>query len=78
VTVPVAQIRTGDFRGAVANGIFESVDHSGESAGGAAIRDRFPDDIHSAGRFDPIGAGLGTCRPAPQRAGLANNSCPTP
>ena len=44
-TVPVAQIRAGDFRGVVPNGIYDPLTTRANPAGGAAIRDRFPNDI---------------------------------
>lgn len=80
VTVPVAQIRTGDFRNisTVPNGVFDPLTTRANPAGGAAIRDRFPNDIIPASRFDPIGAGLVNLWPLPQRAGLANNFVSNP
>ncbi|MEO8128588.1 MAG: TonB-dependent receptor, partial [Bryobacteraceae bacterium] len=72
-TVPVAQIRTGDFRGVVANGIYDPLTTRANPAGGAAIRDRFPNDTIPANRFDKIGAALVNLWPLPQVAGLANN-----
>jgi hypothetical protein len=78
VTVPVAQIRTGDFRGVVPNGIFDPMSTRANPAGGAAIRDRFPNDTIPANRFDPIGAGLVNLWPLPQRPGLANNYVSNP
>ncbi len=78
VTVPVAQIRTGDFRGVVSNGIFDPLTTRPNPAGGAAIRDRFPNDMIPANRFDPIGAGLVNLWPLPQRAGVANNFVSNP
>ena len=44
VTVPVEQIRGGDFRGVVANGIYDPLTTTANPAGGAAIRQRFPND----------------------------------
>ena len=73
VSVPVAQIRAGDFRGIVLNGIYDPLTTTANPAGGAAIRQRFPDDTIPRSRFDPIGAGLVNMWPLPQRAGLANN-----
>jgi len=73
VTVPVAQIRGGDFRGVAPNGVFDPLTTRANPAGGAAIRDRFPSDQIPASRFDPIGSGLVNLWPLPQRAGLANN-----
>jgi hypothetical protein len=78
VTVPVQQIRTGDFRGVVPNGIFDPLTTRANPGGGAAIRDRFPNDIIPANRFDPIGAGLVNLWPTPQNAGLANNYVANP
>lgn len=78
VTVPVAAMRTGDFRGVVPNGIFDPLTTRANPAGGTAIRDRFPDDIIPASRFDSIGAGLVNLWPLPQRAGLANNFVSNP
>src|SRR4051794_22498542 len=73
VTVPVAQIRAGDFRGVVANGIYDPATATPNPAGGAVIRTRFPNDTIPQSRFDAIGAGLVNLWPLPQRAGLANN-----
>lgn len=73
VTVPIAQIRTGDFRGVVPNGIYDPLTTRANPAGGAPIRERFPDDIIPPSRFDPIGAGMVNLWPLPQRPGLANN-----
>lgn len=72
-TVPVAQIRGGDFRGVVPNGIFDPLTTAANPAGGAAIRQRFADDTIPRSRFDAIGAGMVNLWPLPQRAGLANN-----
>ena len=73
VTVPVPQIRTGDFRGIVPNGIYDPLTTAPNPAGGAAIRQRFANDTIPRARFDPIGSGLVEMWPLPQRAGLANN-----
>jgi hypothetical protein len=79
VTVPVAQIREGDFRGGIApNGIFDPLTTHNNPAGGAPIRDRFPGDMIPAARFDRIGAGLVALWPLPQRPGLANNYVANP
>ena len=78
VTVPVEQIRRGDFRGVVANGIYDPLTTAPNPAGGAAIRQRFPDDTIPRSRFDPIGSGLVNMWPLPQRAGLANNFVANP
>ena len=78
VTVPVAQIRTGNFQGIVANGIFDPLTTRANPAGSGVIRDRFPNDTIPASRFDPIGAGLVNLWPLPQRAGLANNFVSNP
>ncbi len=68
VTVPVAQIRAGDFRGVVANGIYDPLTTRANPAGGAAIRDRFANDTIPASRFNPIGSGLVNMWPLPQRS----------
>ncbi len=78
VTVPIAQIRTGDFRGVVPNGIYDPLTTRANPAGGAAIRDRFPNDTIPANRFDPIGAGMVNLWPLPQRTGFANNYVSNP
>jgi hypothetical protein len=70
-TVPIAQIRTGNFQGVSA--IYDPLTTAANPAGGAAIRQRFPNDTIPASRFDPIGAGLVNMWPLPQRAGNANN-----
>lgn len=72
-TVPVAQIRTGDFRGVVPNGIYDPLTTRANPAGGAAVRDRFPNDTIPSSRFDKIGAAMVNLWPLPQVAGLANN-----
>jgi hypothetical protein len=78
-SVPVAQIRTGDFRGGIApNGIFDPLTTRANPAGGAAIRDRFPNDVIPPNRFDAIGAGMVNLWPLPQRAGFANNYVANP
>ena len=53
VTVPVEQIRRGDFRGVVANGIYDPLTTAANPAGGAAIRQRFAEDTIPRSRFDP-------------------------
>jgi Carboxypeptidase regulatory-like domain len=78
VTVPVEQIRGGDFRGIVPNGIYDPLTTATNPAGGAAIRQRFPEDTIPRNRFDAIGAGLVNMWPLPQRAGLANNYVANP
>ncbi len=70
-TVPVAQIRTGNFAGVKA--IYDPLTTRPNPAGGGNLRDRFPGDIIPPSRFDKIGAALVNLWPLPQRAGLANN-----
>ncbi len=78
VTVPTAAMKQGDFRGVVANGIFDPLTTAANPAGGAAIRQRFPNDTIPASRFDAIGAGLVQMWPDPQRAALVNNYVANP
>ncbi len=78
VTVPTAAMKAGDLRGVAVNGIFDPLTTRANPAGGAAIRDRFPNDTVPASRFDPIGAGLVRLFPDPQRAGLINNFVANP
>lgn len=78
VTVPVSQIRGGDFRGVVSNGVFDPLTTRANPAGGANIRDRFPNDTIPVSRFDRIGAGLTNMWPLPQRSGFANNYVANP
>ena len=78
VTVPTPAMKNGDFRGVVANGIFDPLTTTANPAGGAAIRQRFPNDTIPASRFDAIGAGLARLWPDPQRAGLINNFVASP
>ena len=80
VSVPVAQIRSGDFRGVtgVANGIYDPLTTTANPAGGAAIRQRFPNDTIPRSRFDAIGSGLVNMWPLPQRTGFANNFVANP
>ena len=75
-TVPVAQIRTGNFAGVKA--VYDPLTTRANPAGGANIRDRFPNDTIPANRFDPIGAGMVNLWPLPQRAGMANNYVANP
>jgi hypothetical protein len=79
-TVPVAQMRVGDFRGlsTVPNGIYDPLSTRANPAGGAPIRDRFVNDTIPASRFDKIGAAMVNLWPLPQRAGLSNNFVATP
>lgn len=72
-SVPTPEMKRGDFRGVVPNGIFDPLTTRANPAGGAAIRDRFPNDQIPASRFDRIGAGLVNMWPDPQRPGLINN-----
>lgn len=78
VTVPTPAMKRGDFRGVTASGIYDPLTTTPNPAGGAAIRQRFPDDIIPANRFDAIGAGLVQLWPDPQRATLANNYVANP
>src|SRR5882762_2709152 len=75
-TVPVAAIRAGNFAGVKA--IYDPSTTRPNPAGGANIRDRFPNDVIPASRFDRLGAGLVNLWPLPQRAGLANNYVANP
>jgi hypothetical protein len=78
VTVPVAQVRNGDFNGIVPNGVYDPLTTRANPAGGATIRDPFPGNTIPANRFDRIGAGLVNMWPLPQRAGTANNYVSNP
>jgi hypothetical protein len=78
VTVPTPAMKTGDFRGVTANGIFDPLTTTANPAGGAAIRQRFPNDTIPQNRFDSVGAGLAQLWPNPQRAGLINNFVANP
>ncbi len=78
LTVPTQAMKGGDFRGVVPNGVFDPLTTRVNPAGGAAIRDRFPNDTIPASRFDAIGAGLVNLWPDPQRAGFVNNFTATP
>lgn len=78
VSVPVAQIRTGNFSGVVANGIFDPKTTAANPNGGAPVRTRFTNDVIPSSRFDTIGAGLVNLWPLPQRSGLANNYVANP
>jgi len=73
-TVPTAQIKLGDFRGVIPNGIFDP----GTTTTSPLGRTRFTDDRVPASRFDPIAAKLVNLYPAPHRAGLANNYIANP
>jgi hypothetical protein len=78
VTVPTAAMKNGDFRGVLANGIYDPLTTAPNPAGGAAIRQRFANDTIPASRFDPIGSGLARLWPDPQRATLVNNFVANP
>ncbi|MFN7545425.1 MAG: carboxypeptidase regulatory-like domain-containing protein, partial [Acidobacteriota bacterium] len=78
LTVPLPAMKAGDFRGVVANGIFDPLTTAPNPAGGAAVRQRFPNDTIPASRFDPIGGGLAQLWPNPQRPGLVNNFVANP
>jgi hypothetical protein len=78
VTVPTAAMKNGDFRGVTPNGVFDPLTTRANPAGGAAIRDRFPNDVIPASRFDAIGAGLVRMWPDPQRSALVNNFVANP
>ncbi len=78
LTVPTPAMKSGDFRGVAANGIFDPLTTTANPAGGAAVRQRFPNDTIPQNRFDPIGAGLAQLWPNPQRAGLINNFVANP
>lgn len=78
VTVPTPAMKNGDFRGVVPNGIYDPLTTRANPAGGAALRDRFPNDIVPASRMDPIGAALVRLWPDPQRSTLVNNYVANP
>ncbi len=73
VTVPTAAMKGGNFAGVVPNGIYDPMTTRANPAGGAAIRDRFPNDVIPPSRWDAVGGPLVQLFPAPQRAGLINN-----
>jgi len=78
LTVPTPAMKGGDFRGVVPNGIFDPLTTTANPAGGAAIRQRFPNDTIPASRFDSVGAGLARLWPDPQRPVLVNNFVANP
>lgn len=78
VTVPTDAMKRGDFRGVVPSGIYDPLTTRANPAGGAAIRDRFPNDTIPASRFDPIGAGMVRLWPSPQTSALVNNYVANP
>jgi hypothetical protein len=78
VSVPTAAMRQGDFRGVTPNGIYDPLSTRPNPAGSGTIRDRFPDDIIPANRFDPIGRQLINLYPLPQLPGLFNNYVANP
>ncbi len=78
LTVPTAAMKNGDFRGVTPNGMFDPLTTRANPAGGAAIRDRFPNDTIPASRFDPIGSGMVRMWPDPQRSSLVNNYVANP
>ncbi|MEJ7608890.1 MAG: hypothetical protein WKF37_22110, partial [Bryobacteraceae bacterium] len=71
-------MRQGDFRGVTANGIFDPLTTRANPNGSGTIRDRFPNDIIPANRFDPIGRQLVNLYPLPQLPGLFNNHVVNP
>ncbi|MDX2178298.1 MAG: carboxypeptidase regulatory-like domain-containing protein [Bryobacteraceae bacterium] len=78
VTVPTAAMKQGDFRGVAANGVYDPFTTRANPAGGAALRDRFPNDQIPRSRWDSIGAGLAQMWPDPQRTALVNNFVANP
>ena len=76
VTVPTEAMRTGNFAGVAANGIFDPL--TTNTSVNPATRQRFGGDLIPATRFDPIAAKLVNLYPLPQRAGLANNYTVSP
>jgi hypothetical protein len=78
VTVPLPQMRQGDFRGIARNGIYDPLTTRPNPAGAGSIRDRFPNDIIPASRFDPIAGRLVSLYPLPQSAALVNNFVANP
>jgi hypothetical protein len=78
VTVPTAATRAGNFQGVTANGIFDPLTTRANPAGGAAIRDPFPNNVIQPTRFDPIGSALAQLYPLPQTSALVNNYITTP
>jgi len=78
LTVPTPAMKGGDFRGVAPNGIFDPLTTTANPAGGAAIRQRFPNDTIPASRFDTIGGGLVSLWPDPQRPVLINNFVANP
>lgn len=78
VSVPTVAMRQGDFRGVAPNGIYDPLTTRPNPNGTGVIRDRFPDDIIPANRFDPIGRQLVNLYPLPQRSGLFNNYVANP
>ncbi len=78
VSVPTAAMRAGDFRGVTANGIFDPLTTRANPNGSGTIRDRFPNDMIPANRFDPIGRQLVNLYPLPQLPGSFNNYVANP
>ncbi|MEX2260410.1 MAG: TonB-dependent receptor [Bryobacteraceae bacterium] len=78
VTVPRPAIRQGDFRGVVPNGIYDPLTTRPNPAGTGSVRDRFPNDIIPASRFDPIASRLVSLYPLPQTSGAVNNFVANP
>ena len=78
VTVPVEQIRRGDFRGVVANGIYDPLTTPRILQAARPSGRGFPKTRFRAAASIRIGAGLVNMWPLPQRAGLANNFVANP
>jgi hypothetical protein len=76
VTVPTAAMKSGNFQGITTNGIFDPLTTT--QVGSTYTRQRFPNDIVPASRFDPIAAKLVALYPLPQTSALANNYVANP
>jgi hypothetical protein len=78
VSVPTAAMRSGNFSGVTANGIYDPLTTRPNPSGSGTIRDRFPNDTIPSNRWDPIGARMVNLYPLPQTTGLFNNYVANP
>jgi Carboxypeptidase regulatory-like domain len=75
-TVPTGAMKSGNFQGVSANGIYDPL--TTRQSGSTYVRDRFPGDVIPPTRFDPIAAKIVALYPLPQTSASANNYVANP
>ncbi|MBM3814026.1 MAG: hypothetical protein FJW20_20560 [Acidimicrobiia bacterium] len=76
-TVPLAEVRTGDFRNV--RDVFDPFSTRAQAGTATGfVRDPFPNRLIPAARFDSVMGRVIQAYPLPQRAGLANNHTTNP